>query len=138
MSTIDGDWESARTGYSPKTLYARTKREEVVVTEHWPSGGAAAGSSCMGWADTEGVQRWMPMSRTITRPIIRSSEEGADTIVWIGGAPEALERTGLFWQDRRPRPTHYRLAAGPDSEEDRQALWRYCVDALAEAGITGL
>jgi hypothetical protein len=46
-----------------------------------------------------------------------------------------LERTGLFWHDRRPRPTHYRLGAAPEVEADRQALWRYCLDALAAAGI---
>ena len=80
----------------------------------------------------------MPLFSVLTRPIIRTSEEGADTIVWLGAAPEPLERSGLFWQDRRPRPTHYRLGASPDSNGDRDALWRYCARALAQAGIAGL
>jgi NAD(P)-dependent dehydrogenase (short-subunit alcohol dehydrogenase family) len=88
-----------------------------------------------GWVDTEGVRRWMPVFRKLTRPIIRTPDQGADTIVWLGGAPEAAERTGLFWHDRAPRPTHYRLGASPDSEAAREALWSYCVDALAAAGI---
>jgi dehydrogenase/reductase SDR family member 12 len=137
-----GDWESEQTAYSPKKLYARTKREEVVVSEmlaeRLRSRGVVVHAMHPGWADTEGVQRWMPVFRTVTAPIIRSPEEGADTIVWLGGAPEALERTGLFWHDRRPRPTYYRLGASPDSEPDREALWRYCLVALAEAGIDGL
>lgn len=137
-----GDWESEETAYSPKKLYARTKREEVVITEllaeRLRGRGIVVHSTHPGWVDTEGVRRWMPVFRTVTRPIIRTPEEGADTIVWLGGAEEPLRRTGLFWHDRRPRPTHYRLGAGPDSQHDREALWRYCLDALAAAGIDRL
>ena len=137
-----GDWESEETAYSPKKLYARTKREEVVITEllaeRLRGRGIVVHSTHPGWVDTEGVRRWMPVFRTVTRPIIRTPEEGADTIVWLGGAEEPLRRTGLFWHDRRPRPTHYRLGAGPDSQNDREALWRYCLDALADAGIDRL
>jgi len=134
-----GDWESEHAAYSPKKLYARSKREEIVVTEivaeRLRGRGVVVHGMHPGWVDTEGVQRWMPVFRKLTMPIIRDPDEGADTIVWLGGAPEALAQTGRFWHDRRTRPTHYRFGAGPDSDPDRQALWRYCVDALAEAGI---
>ncbi len=134
-----GDWESERTRYSPKLLYARTKREQMVITEFMAARlrdrGVVVHGMHPGWVDTEGVQRWMPVFRKLTRPIIRTPDQGADTIVWLGAAPEAAERTGLFWHDRSPRPTHYRLGASPDTEADRQALWRYCVDALAAGGI---
>ncbi|HKO28926.1 MAG TPA: SDR family NAD(P)-dependent oxidoreductase [Solirubrobacteraceae bacterium] len=137
-----GDWESVRTTYNPKKLYARTKREEVMVTEFLAERlrdrGIIVHAMHPGWADTEGVRRWMPVFRKMTRPIIRSPDQGADTIVWLGAAPEPLRETGLFWQDRRPRPTHYRLGASPGSESDREALWGYCVDVLNEAGIDGL
>jgi dehydrogenase/reductase SDR family member 12 len=136
------DWESERTAYSPKRGYARTKREQIVITElmaeRLRDRGVIVHAMHPGWADTEGVQRWMPLFRTIARPIIRSPDQGADTIVWLGGAPEPLSQTGLFWQDRHPRPTNYRLGASPDSEADRQALWDYCEDALAKAGIPRL
>ncbi len=137
-----GDWESDSTAYSPKKLYARTKREEIVVTEilaeRLRARGVVVHGMHPGWVDTEGVQRWMPVFRTVTSPIIRNPEEGADTIVWLGGAARPLEDTGRFWHDRRPRPTHYRLGASPDSDADREAFWRYCTGALSEAGITGL
>jgi dehydrogenase/reductase SDR family member 12 len=137
-----GDWESRASRYSPKRFYARTKREEVVASEilaeRLRGRGVSVHSMHPGWADTEGVQRWMPVFRAVTNPIIRSPEDGADTIVWLGGAPDALGQTGLFWHDRRPRPTHYRLGASPDTDADREAFWRYCTDALAEVGITGL
>lgn len=134
-----GDWESERTRYSPKLLYARTKREQMVITElmaeRLRDRGVVVHGMHPGWVDTEGVQRWMPLFRKLTRPIIRTPDQGADTIVWLGAAPEAAQQTGLFWHDRSPRPTHYRLGASPDSDGDRQALWRYCIDALAAGGI---
>ena len=137
-----GDWESERSEYSPKKFYARTKREEVALTglmaERLCERGVAVHAMHPGWADTEGVRRWMPTFRRLTRPIIRTPEQGADTIVWLGAAPEALAQTGLFWHDRRPRPTHYRLAALPGSEAHRRQLWRYCERALAAAGIPEL
>lgn len=133
------DWESQRDEYSPKRFYARTKREEVVITELLAEPlrdrGVVVHSMHPGWADTEGVRRWLPVFRAITRPIIRDPDQGADTIVWLGAAPEPLKSSGLFWHDRRPRPTNYRLGASPDREEDRRGLWDYCASALAQAGI---
>lgn len=131
-----GDPQSEQTGYSPKKLYARTKREEVVITELWAQELTAQGVVVQamhpGWVDTKGVREWMPVFRTITAPIIRSPEDGADTIVWLGAAPEALERTGLFWHDRRARPTHYALGAGEDDPLERQRLWDLC-ESLIDA-----
>jgi dehydrogenase/reductase SDR family member 12 len=138
----DGDWESDRTSYGPKKLYARTKREQVVITrlmaERLRDRGILVHGMHPGWADTEGVRRWMPAFRTITGPIIRTADEGADTIVWLGAAPEPLFDTGLFWHDRRPRPTHYKFAAPHDDVQARERLWDYCEAALAEAGIARL
>ncbi len=138
-----GDWESELASYSPKKFYARTKREEVLVTEllaeRLRERGIVVHSMHPGWVDTEGVRRWMPVFRKLTVPIIRTPEQGADTVVWLGAAAsEPLAGSGRFWHDRRPRPTHYRLGAAEDSEADRRALWRYCQDALAKAGIDGL
>ncbi len=79
-----------------------------------------------GWADTKGVREWLPVFRALTMPIIRSPEQGADTIVWLGAAPEALESSGRFWHDRRPRPTHYLLGAPEPGEREREQLWQYC------------
>jgi len=114
-----GDLESARDSYGPKKIYARTKREQVVLTQEQAAELAADGvhvhAMHPGWADTAGVQRWMPVFRAVTRPFIRTAEQGADTIVWLGAAPEGIRTTGLLWQDRRPRPATYRFGAGPDS-----------------------
>jgi NAD(P)-dependent dehydrogenase (short-subunit alcohol dehydrogenase family) len=123
-----GDLMSDRDRYGPKKFYARSKRAQVVITEQWAERLERPVVHAMhpGWVDTTGVQNWMPVFRAITRPIIRDPEAGADTIVWLGGAPEPLESTGDFWMDRRRRPTHYRLGASPDSPEDRAELWALC------------
>jgi dehydrogenase/reductase SDR family protein 12 len=125
-----GDFQSEATPYSSKKIYARTKREQVVITELWAerlaSRGIVVNAMHPGWADTTGVREWLPTFRTLTAPIIRSPEEGADTIVWLGGAPEALNSTGRFWHDRRPRPTHYRVGASEDEPGDRRRLWELC------------
>lgn len=133
------DWQSDDAVYSPKKLYARTKREEVVITEltaeRLRGRGVAVHAMHPGWVDTEGVRRWMPLFRTVTRPIIRNPAQGADTIVWLGAAPDGVADTGLFWHDRRPRPTHYRLGPAPEDAAEREVLWRYCQTLLSDAGI---
>jgi dehydrogenase/reductase SDR family member 12 len=135
----DGDLESDHDSYGPKKLYARSKRAQVVITEQWAqrlrSSGVVVHAMHPGWVDTPGIQRSMPVFRALTRPIIRTAEDGADTVVWLGGAQPALQSTGDFWHDRRPRPTHYRIGAGEDSEAERRLLWDHCLAALAAHGI---
>ena len=138
----DDDWESERTTYSPKKLYARTKREQVVITEmlaeRLRGRDVVVHAMHPGWAETPGLARAMPSFRRIARPILRTADEGADTILWLGAAPEPGRSTGLFWHDRRARPTHYRFGPGSDSAGDRERLWDYCEAALRNAGIEPL
>ncbi|MGH8999489.1 MAG: SDR family NAD(P)-dependent oxidoreductase [Acidimicrobiia bacterium] len=133
---IPDDPESNDDRYGPKKIYARTKRELVAITELCAERLAGSGihvhAMHPGWADTKGVRQWMPAFRAIVRPIIRTPEQGADTVVWLGAAPEAVETTGLFWHDRRARPTDHPLGPGPDDERTRQKLW----DHLAQLAET--
>lgn len=128
----DGDLQSEDTDYGPKKIYARTKREQLVLTEQWAHRLAGRGvhvhAMHPGWADTKGVRNWLPVFRALTRPIIRTPEEGADTIVWLGGAPEAIESTGKLWHDRRSRPTTYALGAGADDVVARAHLWSHVAE----------
>jgi NAD(P)-dependent dehydrogenase (short-subunit alcohol dehydrogenase family) len=140
----DGDLESERTGYGPKKLYARTKREQVAITEAWAvrlrDDGVVVHAMHPGWVDTKDVRQWLPVLRKITRPIIRSPEQGADTIVWLAAAPEALESAGRFWVDRSPRPTHYLLVAADHTREQREQLWNRCralLEVSERAGVRG-
>ncbi len=44
----------------------------------------------------------------------RTPDEGADTAVWLCGAPEAGARTGVFWVNRRESPCEFRDPASED------------------------
>jgi NAD(P)-dependent dehydrogenase (short-subunit alcohol dehydrogenase family) len=112
--------------YRPSVAYARTKRAQVVLSEMWAKKLAETGvvSHAMhpGWSDTPGVKDSLPGFRSITAPLLRSPEQGADTTVWLATADEPSRVSGLFWHDRKPRPTH-RLGSTGERPGARQALW---------------
>jgi NAD(P)-dependent dehydrogenase (short-subunit alcohol dehydrogenase family) len=133
-----GDLMSDKDEYNPKTFYARSKRAEVVLTEQLAVRLAGTGvvvhAMHPGWADTPGIKDAMPGFQKLLGPILRNDAEGADTIVWLGGAAEPLRSTGKLWMDRAVRPTHYRVGASADSLEAREELWRLC-ERLAGAVV---
>jgi dehydrogenase/reductase SDR family protein 12 len=91
------------------TAYADTKRAMVELAEHYAEvlpANVTVSSMHPGWAETPGVERSLPLFHKLTRLILRSAEEGADTVVWLAASPRAKGRTGLFWLDREPRATH--------------------------------
>jgi NAD(P)-dependent dehydrogenase (short-subunit alcohol dehydrogenase family) len=123
------DLQSARGTFDGPTAYARTKRAQVILTELWAERLAGTGvvvhAMHPGWADTPGVASSLPRFHRLTGPLLRSAEEGADTIVWLGAATEPGESSGGFWHDRRSRPTH-RVPWTRETPEDRETLWREC------------
>src|SRR4051794_10214055 len=108
--------------------YARTKRAEVVLTELWAARhpGVVFAAMHPGWVDTPGVQTSLPTFRKVMGPFLRDPRAGADTIVWLGAADEPAHLNGLFWHDRRARPTHL-LRSTRESPSDRERLWSECV-----------
>ena len=48
----------------------------------------------------------LPGFTRIVGPLLRTPEEGADTIVWLAAAPDASGLSGLFFLDRRARAKH--------------------------------
>jgi dehydrogenase/reductase SDR family member 12 len=124
------DLQSERGEFDGPTVYARTKRAEVVLTEMWAQRLAGTGVTVHamhpGWADTAGVQSSLPRFHRVTRPLLRSADEGADTIVWLGAAAEPADSSGGFWHDRRRRPTHL-LPGTRETEAERRRLWDECV-----------
>lgn len=119
----DGDYRGA-------TAYARSKRMQVALTpvlaERYAAAGIAVHSMHPGWVDTPGVATSLPRFRALTRPLLRTPAEGADTAVWLA-ATDGLP-SGLFWHDRRPRPEHYTRRTR-ESAAERERLWQYCAAA---------
>jgi len=125
--------EMAPSGYRGVVAYARVKRAQVVLSREWARridpADVAFHAMHPGWADTPGIAAALPRFRWAARPILRTPEQGADTIVWLAtAAPECLG-SGCFWHDRRPRP-EYRL---PWTREDDPAAARHLWESIDRA-----
>jgi len=123
------DLQSAEGEYDGAVVYARTKRAEVILTELWAQRlqgtGVVVHAMHPGWVDTPGVRSSLPQFYKATSRLLRTPQEGADTIVWLGAAPEPARSSGGFWHDRRERPTH-RVPWTKEAPKDRERLWAEC------------
>ena len=110
--------------YDGVAAYAEVKRAQVVLAELWASREPAVAFHAMhpGWADTPGVATALPRFYRLTRRVLRTPAEGADTIVWLAAARPAPAPSGRFWFDRAPAPTHL-VPNTADDPADRAALW---------------
>ncbi len=108
--------------FSGTLAYARHKRAQVALTEHWQRQMDAASDSpaatgqaarparrCYvmhpGWVSTPGVKRSLPVFWKLQRAWLRTPAEGADTVLWLCHARPAPIAQRI-WFDRRPRPVH--------------------------------
>ena len=112
--------------YKGSVAYARAKRALTVLTElwseQWREDNIVVNSMHPGWADTPGVQSALPGFRRLTQRVLRSAEEGADTIVWLARASEAGLVSGKLFLDREPRTTHLQSATRESMEERMQLI----------------
>ena len=117
--------EASREGYSGSAAYAHAKRALMIVTEQWAREWAAenivVNAMHPGWAKTPGVESSLPTFHKLTRPVLRTPEQGADTIVWLAMATEAGKISGKLFLDREPRTTHL-LASTRESLQQREVL----------------
>lgn len=115
--------------YRPAVGYARTKHMQVALARQWAerlrTRGVAVHAVHPGWVDTPGVVTWLPRFRALTRPLLRTPAQGADTSVWLAAAQHAQAETGKFWHDRIPRPYSY-LRSVSDTAAERDELWQIC------------
>lgn len=126
-------------GYRPSVAYARAKRAQVELAQelHRRLGqrtGIAFQAMHPGWARTPGLRSSLPTFARLVGPLLRSPEDGADTILHLVLSERTGEHAtalagGRFWADRRPRSTD-RLSRTVTDDAERIALWeRLNVDA---------
>ena len=112
--------------YNGSVAYARAKRALTVLSELWAEvwldHNIVVNSMHPGWADTPGVQTALPGFRRVTKRMLRSPTEGADTIVWLARASEAAQVSGKLFLDREPRTTHLRPRTIERPEERARLL----------------
>ena len=118
-----------QTVYDGPTAYARAKRGLVILTASWAAELAPVGIRVQamhpGWVDTPGLASSLPAFHRLLRPLLRTPNQGADTITWLAASPVADRASGLFWLDRQPHSTHV-FRGTRESSAERQTL----LDAL--------
>jgi NAD(P)-dependent dehydrogenase (short-subunit alcohol dehydrogenase family) len=104
------DLTLSRDAYNGATAYARAKRGLVILSEYWARELAPLGirvhAMHPGWVDTPGLHDSLPDFYRFVHPLLRSPDQGADTITWLAASDVAHQTSGLFWLDRKPRATH--------------------------------
>jgi len=112
--------------------YAQAKRAQVVLSRLWNSElshlGVRVNAMHPGWADTPGVLKSLPQFHRLTRPWLRTPDEGADTVVWLAVSSEVEERGGEFFFDREARSEFLPGSMMKHSREDEAELWALCED----------
>jgi NAD(P)-dependent dehydrogenase (short-subunit alcohol dehydrogenase family) len=124
--------EMAEDAYKGTTQYAKAKRAQVELLPLWAERlepDAVVHALHPGWADTPGVEQGLPGFRKATRRILRTPEQGADTLLWLLWADEPLTSTGDLWLDRRRRTTT-RFPGTGTHDGERQRLWQWVEDAI--------
>jgi NAD(P)-dependent dehydrogenase (short-subunit alcohol dehydrogenase family) len=129
------DVEWLRRPWSGPRVYAQAKRIQVALVREWArrraSGDVTFTAMHPGWADTPGLAEQLPAFRRLMRPILRTAEQGVDTIVWQATMGDPRSLSGRLFLDRRPRPFD-RVPATRLSRAHRRELWERMV---ALAGI---
>ncbi len=105
------------------TAYAQTKRAQVILNERWATKEPGVTFAAMhpGWADTAGVKTSIPRFHAVTEAILRTPDEGADTITWLAACARVQGQSGKFWFDRVPARTSV-FPWTRESEADRERL----------------
>ncbi len=119
--------------YKGAEQYARAKRAQVTLTEMWAErfGDRDISFHAMhpGWADTPGVEDALPVFRKVVGPLLRTPEQGADTLVWLAADDEPLGHNGSFWLDRRRQSIHQLpTTRRTDTAERREQLWDWVTE----------
>lgn len=114
------------TPFDGVAAYADTKRAMVVLgeqlAERFADTGVVVHTMHPGWAATPAVENSLPRFWAVTRKILRSPEQGADTVVWLATAERPGASSGRFWFDRAEQTTHVTRWTR-ESPAERQRLW---------------
>ncbi|KAL3845872.1 hypothetical protein ACJIZ3_003275 [Penstemon smallii] len=95
--------------------YARNKRVQVALTEKWAETykdkGIGFYSMHPGWAETPGVAKSLPDFSKSFSGKLRTSKEGADTVLWLALQPKEKLVSGGLYFDREEAPKHLPFSA---------------------------
>ncbi|MCH9815970.1 MAG: SDR family NAD(P)-dependent oxidoreductase [Actinomycetia bacterium] len=122
--------------YDGTVAYARAKRAQVALNIAWAQHEVNSHIDFLamhpGWADTPGVVTSLPTFHKVMGPLLRTPEQGADTIAWLAASPTPQGMSGQFWHDRAPRGTAY-LPKTKMAPAQIDELWDWCEEQVAAA-----
>ncbi len=116
--------EMSEEDFRGAVAYAKAKRGQVELVSYLaPQWAPEISMHAMhpGWVDTAGVDSGLPGFGKVMGPLLRSAEQGADTMVWLAATGGGDAAPGQFWLDRQPRGTTYLPWTSTDDKE-RQRL----------------
>ncbi len=123
------DLQFERAPFDGVKAYARCKRAQVMLVSSFAdelrSDGIVVHATHPGWADTPGVATSLPMFHRVLGKVLRTSEQGADTALWLAVSDEPMKQSGRLFFDRIARREHVVpwTHGGPS---DAKILWDTC------------
>eukprot|EP00180_Rhodochaete_pulchella_P000159 Plantae.Rhodophyta-Rhodochaete_pulchella.ctg1105.p1 GENE.Plantae.Rhodophyta-Rhodochaete_pulchella.ctg1105~~Plantae.Rhodophyta-Rhodochaete_pulchella.ctg1105.p1 ORF type:complete len:358 (-),score=43.25 Plantae.Rhodophyta-Rhodochaete_pulchella.ctg1105:693-1658(-) len=121
------DVEMENEAFNGTDQYARNKRQLVVLAEELSrrhkENGIKFFSMHPGWCDTASLAEAMPSFHERFKDSMRTTEQGADTVVWLTIAEEASKFDGgEFFLDRKPAGKHLLWGGTRQSPAQASAL----------------
>ncbi len=127
LSAEDVEWRDR--SFDGVAAYAQAKRMQVVLAEtlarQFAPERIAVNAMHPGWVETPAVKSSLPRFYAVTRRILRTPAEGADTVLWLAASDAARDETGKFWFDRAARRTHF-LRRTRETAAERAAFLDFC------------
>jgi NAD(P)-dependent dehydrogenase (short-subunit alcohol dehydrogenase family) len=123
------DVEFKRRPYDSTAAYKQSKQCNRMLTWAWALARRLDGSKVTanamspGAVDTRLLRTFVPGMKG------RTTEEGADTAIWLANSPDVAGVTGRFWFNRKEEPCEFR---NPSEEE---ALWKLC-ESMTESSAS--
>ncbi|QCD94481.1 dehydrogenase/reductase SDR family member 12 [Vigna unguiculata] len=118
-SPLTKDLQYSESNFNGVVQYARNKRVQIALTEKWAkiyeNKGIGFYSMHPGWAETPGVAKSLPSFSERFSGKLRTSEEGADTVIWLTLQPKEKLVSGAFYFDRAEAPKHLTFSGTSDS-----------------------
>ena len=135
---IDFDDLQSKKNYSGFPVYGMTKLANIMFTYELAERleGTGVTATCMhpGAVNTRfGTNNWGPMTILfrLFKPLMRTPDQGADTVIWLAASPEVEGVSGRYYSDRKPLEPK-KIANDPAA---RRRLWEES-ERLTGLGVT--
>jgi len=129
---VRDDYMQMNGSYDPMMYYSRTKRQTIALTELWSETFKNTGITFVamhpGIVDTKMVKESLPKFRVLMNPLLRTYDQGADTIKWLAVSKKAVgpQVSGNWYRDRLVERKHAPLSGTEYTHDDLTNLWNWC------------